>query len=349
MIYHARCVIPYHADFARIFIEGSGQSCLIRWQGQVKGAARQVGIGHHHDHDHADGHGGGHGHSHAPKDFGRAFLIGIVLNTGFVIVEAIYGWIAGSMALIADAGHNLSDVLALMLAWGASVAAKKQPTERFTYGYKSSTILAALANAGLLLVAIGAILYETIHRMADPAPVAGDTMAIVAGIGILINAGTAALFLRGQDDINIRGAYLHMAADALVSAGVVIAGLAIIWTGQAWIDPAVSLVIVIVIAWGTWGLLKDSVAMSMLAVPKGVSEKEVRTYLAGLEGVSAVHDLHIWPMSTTETALTAHLTMPSGHPGDAFLQQILHELEHSYRIGHSTIQVERVRNCTSGC
>ena len=303
-----------------------------------------MGAGHDHGtgSDHA-------GHSHAPADFGRAFLIGIILNTGFVIVEAAYGWISGSMALIADAGHNLSDVLALMLAWGASVAAKKAPTDRFTYGYKSSTILAALANAGLLLIAIGAILYETLHRMAQPAEVQGETMAIVAGIGILINAGTAALFLRGQHDINIRGAFLHMAADALVSLGVVIAGLAILWTGATWIDPAVSLLIVLVIAWGTWGLLKDSVAMSLLAVPKGISEKAVRDYLAALPGVDAVHDLHIWPMSTTETALTAHLVMPQGHPGDTFLSEISHELEHHHRIGHATIQIERTPHCAGGC
>ena len=299
--------------------------------------------GHGHEHDH------GHGHSHAPKDFGRAFLIGIVLNTGFVIIEAVYGWLSGSMALIADAGHNLSDVLALLLAWGASAAAKRPPTQRFTYGFKSSTILAALANAGLLLIAIGAILFETLRRVAEPAPVQGETMAIVAGIGILVNAGTAALFLKGQDDINIRGAFLHMAADALVSLGVVIAGLAILWTGERWIDPAVSIAIVLVIAWGTWGLLKDSVAMSLLAVPKSVSESEVRTYLAGLTGVEAVHDLHIWPMSTTETALTAHLVMPEGHPGDAFLHMVAEELNHHHRIGHTTIQVERDRSCATQC
>lgn len=305
-----------------------------------------MGAAHSDEHDHSHG----AGHSHAPKDFGRAFLIGIVLNTAFVIVEAVYGWISGSMALIADAGHNLSDVLALILAWTASVAAKKPPTERFTYGYKSSTILAALANAGLLLIAIGAILYETLHRMAEPAPVQGETMAMVAGIGILINAGTAALFLRGQHDINIRGAFLHMAADALVSLGVVVAGLAILWTGALWIDPAVSLVIVIVIAWGTWGLLKDSVAMSMLAVPKGISEAEVRGYLTGLPGVESVHDLHIWPMSTTETALTAHLVMPAGHPGDDFLREVTSELEHHHRIGHATVQIEMTRaDCSAGC
>ncbi|MBY6015031.1 cation diffusion facilitator family transporter [Qipengyuania gaetbuli] len=315
-----------------------------------------MGIGHGHDHAHEghghDGHGhGGHGHSHAPKDFGRAFLIGIILNSGFVIIEAVYGWISGSMALIADAGHNLSDVLALLLAWGASVAAKRPPNERFTYGYKSSTILAALANAALLLVAIGAIAFETAHRMTDPLPVDGTTMIIVAGIGIAINTGTALLFLRGREhDLNIRGAFLHMAADALVSLGVVLAGIAILYTGALWIDPVVSLIIVAVIAWGTWGLLKDSVAMSLLAVPKGISEKAVRGYLASLEGVSEVHDLHIWPMSTTETALTAHLVMPGGHPGDAFLREAAHELEHHHRINHATIQVETTsKQCGVGC
>ena len=306
--------------------------------------------GHSHGQAHEQGHDHAHGHSHAPKDFGRAFLIGIILNTGFVIIEAVYGWISGSMALIADAGHNLSDVLALLLAWGASAAAKRPPTQRFTYGFKSSTILAALANAGLLLIAIGAILFETLRRVAEPAPVQGETMAVVAGIGILVNAGTAALFLKGQDDINIRGAFLHMAADALVSLGVVIAGLAILWTGERWIDPAVSIAIVLVIAWGTWGLLKDSVAMSLLAVPKTVSESEVRAYLSGLPGVEAVHDLHIWPMSTTETALTAHLVMPEGHYGDAFLREVAEELEHHHRIGHTTIQIEIRRICQAdGC
>ena len=310
-------------------------------------------MGSHHGHSHGkaleQGHDHAHGHSHAPKDFGRAFLIGIILNTGFVVIEAVYGWLSGSMALIADAGHNLSDVLALLLAWGASAAAKRPATQRFTYGFKSSTILAALANAGLLLIAIGAILFETLRRVAEPAPVQGETMAIVAGIGIIVNAGTAALFLKGQDDINIRGAFLHMAADALVSLGVVLAGLAILWTGERWIDPAVSIAIVLVIAWGTWGLLKDSVAMSLLAVPKTVSQSGVHAYLAGLPGVEAVHDLHIWPMSTTETALTAHLLMPEGHPGDAFLRKVAEELSHHHRIGHTTIQIERDRDCAAGC
>ena len=203
-----------------------------------KSHSHDAGKGHGHDHE------GGHAHSHAPKDFGSAFILAIVLNTGFVVVEAAFGFIYGSMALIADAGHNLSDVLALLLAWGASVAAKRPATERYTYGFKSSTILAAIANAVLLAVAIGAILYETTHRLMEPSEPQGTIMAIVAGIGIAINAGTAMLFMRGQDDINIRGAYLHMAADALVSAGVVVAGLIIMFTGLWWIDPVVSLVIV---------------------------------------------------------------------------------------------------------
>ena len=307
---------------------------------------RSNGTPSHGGHAHGDH---GHSHAHAPTDFGSAFLIGVVLNTGFVIVEAAYGLISGSMALVADAGHNLSDVLSLLLAWGASVAARRPASDRYTYGLKSSTILAALANAGLLLVAIGAIVFETINRMAEPPAVQGETMAIVAGIGIVVNTATALLFMRGRHgDLNIRGAFLHMAADALVSLGVVIAGLAIMATGALWIDPVVSLLIVAVIAWGTWGLLKDSVAMSLLAVPKGIDEKAVRAYLAGLPGVVAVHDLHIWPMSTTETALTAHLVMPGGHPGDGFLREVADELSHHHRIGHATVQVELSQACVAG-
>ncbi|TIX51276.1 cation diffusion facilitator family transporter [Alteraurantiacibacter aquimixticola] len=305
-----------------------------------------MGIGHSHGYDHAHGHG--HGHSHAPADFGRAFAIGIVLNTAFVIVEAVFGVLSGSMALVADAGHNLSDVLALVIAWGASIAAKKPPSARFTYGLKSSTILAALANAMLLLIAIGAILFETVHRLIDPIEPEGWTMIWVAGVGIVINTATALLFMGGRKhDINIRGAFLHMAADALVSVGVVIAGAAILLTGAVLIDPLVSLVIVAVIAWGTWGLLKDSIKMGLLAVPENVDEAAVRGYLSGLDGVEVVHDLHIWPMSTTETALTAHLVMPAGHPGDAFLREVAHELDHHHGIGHATLQVEQAAN--GGC
>ena len=290
-------------------------------------------------------------HSHAPADFGRAFAIGVVLNSGFVAVEAIYGWIAGSMALIADAGHNLSDVLCLLIAWAASVAARRPPSARFTYGLKSGSILAAMANAALLLVALGMILIETLRRLWQPAPVEGETVMIVAAIGIAINTATALLFMRGRKhDINIRGAFLHMAADALVSAGVVVAGLLIMWTGKAWIDPITSLLIVAVIAWGTWGLAKDSVKMGLLGVPENVSESAVRGYLASLPGVTGVHHLHIWPMSTTETALTVHLEMPGGHPGDTFLREVAEELEHHHRIGHATVQVEMERGeCLAGC
>lgn len=315
-----------------------------------------MGAGHTHSHEHshgaAHGHAHGHGgHCHAPADFGRAFAIGIVLNSAFVIVEATYGFLSGSMALVADAGHNLSDVLALMLAWGASVAAKKPPKPGFTYGYKSSTILAALANAMLLAIAIGAILFETIHRMLEPAPVEGMTMIVVAGIGIIINTFTALMFMRGRkDDLNIRGAFLHMAADALVSLGVVIAGVAILYTGQIWIDPMTSLIIVAVIAWGTWGLAKDSIKLGLQAVPENVDEEAVRQYLRSLDGVEALHDLHIWPMSTTETALTAHLVMPDGHPGDDFLKQLQLQLTAKFNIGHATVQIEQAQECEgNGC
>ena len=289
-------------------------------------------------------------HEHAPADFGRAFALGIGLNTLFVVVEAVFGFLSGSMALVADAGHNLSDVLSLLIAWGAAMAAKRPPSARFTYGLKSSTILAALANAGLLLVAIGAILFETVHRLFDPVRPEGWTMIVVAGIGVGINTATALLFMRGRKgDINIRGAFLHMAADALVSVGVVVAGVLILLTGALWIDPVTSLVIVLVIGWGTWGLAKDSLKMSLLAVPESINEGEVRGYLGGLPGVITVHDLHIWPMSTTETALTCHLVMPQGHPGDSFLREVAKGLEHRFHIGHATVQVERDRDCAAGC
>ncbi|MFM7348135.1 MAG: cation diffusion facilitator family transporter [Erythrobacter sp.] len=295
--------------------------------------------GHGHDHGHGHSHGG-HGHAHAPKDFGRAFAVGIALNTGFVVLEAGAGWLYGSVALLADAGHNLSDVLALALAWAASIAAKRPASGRYTYGYKSSTILAALANALLLAVAIGAIGIETVHRMMNPSEPEGYAMMAVAGIGIAINALTAMLFLRGQEDLNIRGAYLHMAADAAVSLGVVVAGLAIVLTGLAWIDPLVSLVILGLIAWGTWGLARDSFAMGLLAAPARIDLAQVKQHLAGLEGVTAVHDLHVWPMSTTEVALTAHLVMPGRPAKDSFLRELAASLEQRFGVHHATIQVE---------
>lgn len=290
-----------------------------------------MGAVHSHSHDHA----------HAPAGHGRAFAIGVLLNSAFVLIEAGFGIWSGSMALVADAGHNLSDVLSLLIAWGAAYMSALPAKGRYTYGYKSSSILAALANASLLLIALGAILFETIDRLLDPAPVHGWTMIAVAGVGILINGATALLFAKGRKtDINIRGAFLHMAADALISVGVVIAGLLILMTGKLWIDPLTSLIIVLLIGWGTWGLLKDSVKLALHAVPDGIDEEAVRGFLAGLPGVSAVHDLHIWPMSTTETALTAHLVMPGGQPGDGFLHDLAHELEHDFRIGHATVQIE---------
>ncbi len=297
---------------------------------------------HHHDHGH-------HGHSHAPASFGRAFAIGITLNAGFVLVEAFYGVIAGSMALVADAGHNLSDVLGLLIAWSASVLAARPPSARFTYGLKSSSILAALANAALLMVALGAITLESVRRLLDPQPIATGPVMVVAAIGIAINTLTALMFLRGRHhDINLRGAFLHMAGDAAVSAGVVLAALMISLTRAWWIDPVVSLGIVALIGWSTWGLARDALTMGLLGVPPGISEAKVRAFLCGQAGVSAVHDLHIWPMSTTETALTAHLVMPAGHPGDMFLHTLAHALEHDFGICHATVQIE-VADHTHDC
>lgn len=293
--------------------------------------------GHQHEHHHAHA----HGHSHEPANYGRAFALGIGLNLVFVAVEAGYGFAANSMALIADAGHNLSDVLGLVVAWAAYGLAKMKPTARFTYGLRGSSILAALFNALFLLLAMGAISLEAVERFGDPQPVAGRTVMIVAAIGIVINGFTAWLFARGRKgDINIRGAYLHMAADAGVSAGVVVAGLVISLTGLPWIDPMVTLVIVGVILWGTWGLLKESVALSLAAVPPGINPSRVSERLMAMEGVARVHDLHIWAMSTTETALTVHLVTPGGHPGDGFLHKVAETLDHDFGIAHATIQIE---------
>lgn len=305
----------------------------------------------HHHHAHAHGHAHGHhGHTHAPASFGRAFAVGIALNAGFVAVEAGYGVFAGSMALVADAGHNLSDVLGLVIAWSAAVLAARPPSARFTYGLKSSSILAALANAALLLVALGAIGIESLRRLADPQPIATAPVMIVAALGIAINTATALMFLGGRDhDINVRAAFLHMAGDAAVSAGVVVAAFAMRATQAWWIDPVVSLAIVALIGWGTWGLARDALHLGLNAVPPGICEREVRAFLSGHSGVASVHDLHIWPMSTTETALTAHLVMPAGHPGDAFLHALAHDLEHRFAICHATVQIEtaaHAHDCT---
>ena len=296
-----------------------------------------------HDHHHHAGHSHSHGgHVHAPASFGTAFGVGIGLNIAFVVVEAGYGLAANSLALLADAGHNLSDVFGLLIAWVAVLLGRRAPSSRYTYGLRGSSILAALLNGLLLMLAAGGIAWQAVARFADPQPVASGTVMAVAAIGIVINTGTALLFARGRKgDINIRGAFLHMMADAAVSAGVVIAGLAILYTGWNWLDPAVSLAIVLVIVWSTWGLLREALAMVLNAAPAGIDTAEVARSLARLDGVAAVHDLHIWAMSTTETAMTAHLVMPQGNPGDTFLHDAAAMIRDRFGIGHTTLQIER--------
>ena len=305
---------------------------------------------HHNDQsDSADDHfnhgtehaGHSHGHAHGPADFGRAFAVGVSANLAYVGVQVVYRILAHSVALLADAAHNFSDVLGLLLAWGATVLVKRLPTQRYTYGLRKSSVLAALANGGFLLLVTGGIVWEAVQRFLHPAPVEGSTVVWVAALGILINGGTALLFMSGRkQDLNIRGAFLHMAADAVVSLGVVLAGLGIIYTGWLWLDPVVSLVISGVIVASTWGLLRDSVRMSLDAVPEGIDMEEVRACLAGLSGVTEVHDLHVWAMSTTETALTVHLVMPNGHPGDPFIAWVCKQMETQFKIAHVTAQVE---------
>ena len=301
-----------------------------------------MGGAHHHSH-HGHGHHdhGHHGHHH-PGGHGPAFAIAIALNSLFVVAEVAAGFVSGSTALLADAGHNLGDVLTLVLAWGASILAARPAGPGFTYGLKSSSILAAIANAALLWVALGAVLLETLQRLWEPASVNGAQVMIVAGIGIAVNLVSALLFARGsRSDLNLRAAFMHLMADAVVSASVVLAGLGIMLTGLNWIDPLTSLIITLALGWASWGLLKDSLKMGLLAVPRLVDEDGVRNYLAGLPGVAAVHDLHIWGMSTTESALTAHLVMPAGSTGDSFLREIAEELEHHFQIHHTTIQIEQ--------
>ena len=293
---------------------------------------------------------GGHSHHHpGAANFGRAFAIGIALNLGFVVAETIFGFLAGSLALVADAGHNLSDVLGLIVAWAGITMARASPSPRFTYGLKKASILAALVNALFLLVAIGAIVAEAVRRLFHPAPTAGGTVMAVAAIGIVVNGLTALLFARaGSRDINIRGAFLHMAADAGVSAAVVVAGFAILKTGQQWVDPAMGLVVAVVIFWSSIGLLKESVWMSLAGVPSGIDVDEVEAALEELGGVVGVHHLHVWPLSTTETALTAHLVVPE-RSSDELLARARTLLHDRFHIQHCTIQVElsdaRDRNC----
>ena len=297
---------------------------------------------HDHGHGPAQAHDHGHGHHHAPANFDRAFAIGIALNIAFVAIEAFFGWKVNSLALLADAGHNLGDVAGLVLAWGGALAGRLRPGARYTYGWKRASILAAFANALLLLVAMGSLAWEAIGRLSAPEPTQGVTVMVVAGIGIFINLGTALLFMRGgEDDLNIRGAFVHMAGDALVSAGVVVAGALSLWFGWAWLDPAASLAIAVVIVLGTWGLFRQSLHLMFDGVPGHIDLEAVRHQLETLPGVSRVNDLHVWATGTADVVLTAHLVMPEGQPDDAFFERATLALRDRFRIGHVTLQVMR--------
>lgn len=298
-------------------------------------------MAHHHKHDHSAGHHHGTLNNQGNNQ-GRTFVFAILLNLAFVVIEFAYGFIANSTALMADAGHNASDVLGLLLAWGAVILSRKQPSQRYTYGLRSTSILAALANAALLLVACGAIALEASQRFSQPPMVASLTVSTVAAIGIVINGLSAWLLRKGsKGDLNVRGAYLHMLADTAVSLAVVIAGLAMFHSGWYWLDPAISLAIVVVIVIGTWGLLRDSLRLVLSAVPEQINAPAIDMYLRQLDGVTDIHDLHIWGLSTTETALTAHLVMPCGCPGDAFMDDVAQALKERYSIHHSTLQIEQ--------
>ena len=295
------------------------------------------------DHGHSHGHGHGHGHHHhpPPSSHGKAFALAVTMNALFVVVETVASFISGSTALLADAGHNLGDVLSLLLAWGASVLAARPAGPGYTYGLKSSSILAAIANAALLWVALGAVMLETVQKLWQPGEVNGGQVMIVAAAGIAVNLASALLFAKGsKDDLNLRAAFQHLMADAVVSASVVFVGLMVLLTNQNWIDPLASLAITVGLAWASWDLLKEAVKMGLLAVPRHVDEAAVRAFLGEQAGVTAVHDLHIWGMSTTECALTAHLVIPGGVTGDAFLRDVGQALEQRFRIHHATIQIE---------
>jgi cobalt-zinc-cadmium efflux system protein len=302
---------------------------------------------HDHDHDacgHAHAHTHGHGHAHglAPDQFDRAMAVGVGLNTLFVIIEAASGLWGGSLALMADAGHNAGDVIGLLLAWGASRLARRPPSRRYTWGFRRTTIYAALANAVLLLTACGAIVWEAWHRLQSPEPVAGPVMIAVAAVGVAINTLTALLFMRGRErDANLRGAFLHMAADAAISAGVVLAGIAIMLTGRTWIDPLVSMVITLVIVVGTWDLFRESIDLSLDAVPRGIDPDAIKEALAAVPGVVEVHDLHVWAASTSEVSLTAHLVVPDKDLHESALSAATTLLRDRFRIAHTTIQLER--------
>ncbi len=294
-------------------------------------------------HDHS------HRHSHSPAAFNRAFAVGIALNIAFVAIEAFYGWRATSLALLADAGHNLSDVAGLALAWIAALAGRLPPDQRHTYGWQRASILAAFANAILLLVVMGSLIWEAVHRLQSPTPIAGVTVMVVAAVGVVVNGATAALFMAGRaSDMNIRGAFLHMAADALVSLGVVAAGALYLWAGWLWLDPVASIVIALVIIVGTWSLFRQSLHLLFDGVPEGVDFAAVEAWLRQQPGVCEVHDLHVWAMSTTEIALTAHLVMPAGHPGDAFFAALAESLHQRFDIDHPTLQVD-IAGCDQAC
>ncbi len=294
---------------------------------------------HGHGDGHAHGASQGHGHAHGPPNLDRAFAIGIAINLAFVVVEAFYGWRADSLALLADAGHNLGDVLGLVLAWAGAFAGRLAPDERHTYGWKRASILAAFANSLLLLVAIGSLAWAAVGRLAAPEPIDAGIVMVVAAIGIAVNGATALLFLRDRHgDLNARGAFLHMAADAAVSAGVVIAAALTLRFGWTWLDPAVTLAIALVILIGTWGLFRDSLHLMFDGVPSSIDLDAVRTELSALPGVSCVDDLHVWATGTTQVALTAHLVMPAGHPDDAFFRDAAARLQRRFAIGHVTLQ-----------
>ncbi len=293
-----------------------------------------------HDDDHDENHRRGGG-DHEPVDFGRAFAIASALNIALVVAQVVFGVLANSVALVADAGHNLGDVLGLLLAWGAHGMARWQPTKRYTYGFRSASILVALFNGVILMVATGAIAWEALRRLAGTDEVGGVTVMIVAAIGIVVNGVSAWLLMAGRSgDLNVRGAFLHLLGDAAISFGVVVAGAVIYVTGWNRLDPLASLVISVLIVWGTWGLLREAIMMSLDAVPQGIDRSRVEDYLRGLPGVTEVHDLHIWAMSTTETAMTAHLVRPGAGLDDALLHEICHELDRRFRISHATLQVE---------
>lgn len=286
-------------------------------------------------HDHAS-------HAGAKADFGTAFAAGAALNIAYVLIEAGFGFYSGSLALLADAAHNLTDVAGLLLAWGAVALGRRSPSDRHTYGFGRASILAALANGLALFAAVGALAWEAIQRFSAPNEIPGAIVMWVALLGIAINAGTAMLFMKGRkDDLNVDGAFLHMAADAIVSAGVVLAALLILVTGWQWLDPLAALLVSAVIAWSSFDLLKSTIHLGLGGVPDTIDRPAVMSWLSQRPGVSSVHDLHIWAMSTTTTALTAHLVMPGGSPGDAFLDQIADELDHLFGIGHATLQIER--------